>query len=86
MNLPNISQKAPFIVAVEANKKYSWCSCGHSKTEPFCDGSHKSYQNADKTSIMKSVPYISSENKIVKFCGCKHSKNVPICDCSHNFL
>ena len=28
-------------ISVEANKRYSWCSCGLSKKEPLCDGSHK---------------------------------------------
>ena len=38
---PNIAQKGPFPVEVEAGKSYFWCACGQSKTQPFCDGSHK---------------------------------------------
>ncbi|HEX4975029.1 MAG TPA: CDGSH iron-sulfur domain-containing protein, partial [Pseudomonadales bacterium] len=30
----------PFAVDVEAGKSYFWCSCGQSKKQPFCDGSH----------------------------------------------
>ena len=28
-------------IFVEANKRYSWCSCGLSNKQPLCDGSHK---------------------------------------------
>lgn len=84
--LPKISQKAPYKVSVEAGKKYFWCSCGLSQTQPFCDGSHKAHKNADGTSIMKSVPYEATQNEVIKFCGCKHSKMGVICDGSHNQL
>ena len=41
MSEPNIAQKAPYAVAVEAGKTYYWCACGKSAKQPFCDGSHK---------------------------------------------
>ena len=41
MEKPNIPQKAPYVVDVEEGKTYYWCSCGHSKKQPFCDGAHK---------------------------------------------
>ena len=86
INLPNIAAKSNFPVVVEAGKKYFWCSCGFSKSQPFCDGSHKAYKKEDGTSIMKSVVYEASENKTVYFCGCKHSKNGVLCDGSHKVL
>ncbi len=84
--LPKIAAKAPFKVDVEAGKKYFWCSCGLSQNQPFCDGSHKAYKNADGTSAMKSVVYEALESKRVYFCGCKHSKNGVLCDGAHNSL
>ena len=41
MDKPVIAQLAPAPVDVEAGKDYFWCSCGKSKAQPFCDGSHK---------------------------------------------
>ncbi len=78
-NLPKIAATHPFIVEVEAGKKYYWCACGMSKTQPFCDGSHKG-------SGMKSVPFEATENKKIYFCGCKKTKNGVFCDGSHSSI
>ncbi len=32
-------------VLLKKDKSYSFCSCGQSKVLPFCDGSHKDYNN-----------------------------------------
>ena len=65
--LPVISNKGPYKIEVQAGKKYSWCSCGLSANQPFCDGAHKAYKNEDGTSIMKSVSFIADENKTLYF-------------------
>ena len=36
-----IGGRQPIAVEVEAGESYWWCACGRSKTQPFCDGSHK---------------------------------------------
>ena len=41
MSKAEITQKAPYAVDVSAGKKYFWCACGLSESQPFCDGSHK---------------------------------------------
>ncbi len=84
--LPNIAAKHSFKVDVEAGKKYSWCTCGMTKTVPFCDGAHKAFTNADGTSIMKSLKFEVSENKTVFLCGCKHTKTPPFCDSTHRSI
>ena len=38
---PEIGGREPVAVEVEEGKIYWWCACGRSKTQPFCDGSHK---------------------------------------------
>jgi CDGSH-type Zn-finger protein len=74
---PRIAQKSPFGVQVEAGKSYFWCACGQSKSQPFCDGSHKG-------SEFTPVQYKSDAAKQVWFCGCKHTKNRPLCDGTHS--
>lgn len=39
-----VYDKKPFKMTLEANKKYMWCLCGRSKSQPFCDGTHKHAQ------------------------------------------
>ena len=73
---PNIAQKGPYPVTVEAAKTYFWCACGRSANQPFCDGSHKG-------SEFTPVKYEATESKTVYFCGCKHTANRPFCDGSH---
>ncbi|KAI9142703.1 iron-binding zinc finger CDGSH type-domain-containing protein [Paraphysoderma sedebokerense] len=34
-------QPRPYKVDLEPGKDYWWCSCGRSRNQPFCDGSHK---------------------------------------------
>ncbi len=69
--------KTPFPVKLEAGSDYFWCSCGQSKQQPFCDGSHKA------TSI-SPVRFESDTDKTVYLCGCKKTGNAPYCDGSHN--
>ncbi|MFT6077404.1 MAG: CDGSH-type Zn-finger protein [Myxococcota bacterium] len=76
-SLPNIAKKSPFKIEVEAGKTYYYCSCGLSKSQPFCDGSHKG-------TGLKSIIFKAEESKITYFCGCKHNKSGALCDGSHN--
>jgi CDGSH-type Zn-finger protein len=79
MPTPNIAQKGPFPVEVEAGKSYFWCSCGQSAKQPFCDGSHKGTE-------FNPVKFEATETKKVFFCGCKHSAAPVTCDGTHNKL
>ncbi|GGD38321.1 CDGSH iron-sulfur domain-containing protein [Sinisalibacter lacisalsi] len=76
---PEIAQKAPFAVDVEEGKNYFWCACGRSKTQPFCDGSHKG-------TGLAPVKFTADASKKVFFCGCKHSQKAPMCDGTHSRL
>ena len=38
---PVVAQPFPYFVDVEEGKKYFWCACGLSSTQPFCDNSHQ---------------------------------------------
>ena len=41
MENPASPQKSPYKVKVKKGKIYSWCTCGLSKNQPFCDNSHR---------------------------------------------
>ncbi len=81
MAKPVIPQKGPYVVDVEEGKKYYWCSCGKSSTQPFCDGKHKE----DETDF-KPVSFIPEKSGKVYLCGCKHTKKPPYCDGTHTSL
>jgi CDGSH-type Zn-finger protein len=78
-DVPMIAQKAPIPVEVEAGKSYFWCACGQSKTQPFCDGSHK----GTSFSPMKVT---AEDSRTMWFCGCKQSAKAPFCDGAHKAL
>lgn len=73
------AQKAPYKVIVENGSKYTWCACGRSKSQPFCDGSHKG-------TGLSPITYVADKDGAVFFCGCKASGNKPICDGTHSKL
>lgn len=76
-----IPKRGPYEATVEAGKRYSWCACGLSAKQPFCDGEHKKHPDAPKpVRIFPDAPATLS------FCGCKQTKNPPYCDGSHNAL
>lgn len=79
MSNPKRASATPYAVEVEAGKSYFWCACGESKSQPFCDGSHK---GTDFT----PVKYEAKASKKVFFCGCKGTASQPMCDGSHKLI
>ncbi|QLH40299.1 MAG: CDGSH iron-sulfur domain-containing protein [Defluviicoccus sp.] len=74
-----IAQKSPFPVQVEAGRKYAWCACGKSATQPFCDGKHK---DTEFTPLM----FIAEKTETLWLCGCKRTHTPPTCDGTHASL
>jgi CDGSH-type Zn-finger protein len=79
MSEPEIGGRAPIPVEVEAGKSYWWCACGRSKTQPFCDGSHK-------LTFFTPIEFKAAKSEKVFFCTCKRSTRKPTCDGSHKKL
>ena len=50
-NLPRMSACEPAVVNVEAGKVYSWCTCGLSVKQPFCDNAHRDIEGGPYRSI-----------------------------------
>lgn len=80
---PKIAQKGPYVLETAVGT-YEWCACGHSKTQPFCDGSHK----AAGFGGMPNFPLLAevTEAGPKEWCGCKHTKTPPYCDDTHKTL
>mgnify|MGYP000303641411 CR=1 FL=1 len=68
---------SPIECELEANKKYAWCTCGHSNSQPFCNGAHR------KAEATPSMVFEVPEAKTAFLCNCKLTKNPPYCDGSH---
>lgn len=74
-----IGGRRPIPINVEAGKSYWWCACGRSKSQPFCDGSHKG-------TGLAPVPFTAEATEEVWLCGCKQTSGKPFCDGTHNGL
>src|SRR5271156_4490685 len=64
--VPEIGGRRPIAINVVAGESYWWCACGRSKTQPFCDGSHKG-------SEFRPQEWKATANEEVWFCTCKRS-------------
>ena len=52
-------------IKLKAGKKYSICSCGLSKSLPFCDNTHREF-NAANNIEYKSVKITPEKDTIIK--------------------
>ena len=76
---PNTPRLGPYEIEVQEGRPYLWCTCGHSQTQPFCNGMHR------VGSFLPLVHHAEKTGK-VKFCGCKRTKTPPLCDGTHKLL
>ena len=65
----------PQKINVTAGQK-AWCTCGLSKTQPYCDGSH---QTTDKKPFLENI----HKDCEMFICACGKTQNAPFCDGSH---
>ena len=61
MTEPFIADIQPKAVELKAGQTVWWCSCGRSKSQPFCYGSHQGSEFAP-------VAYTAEKNVKVFFC------------------
>ncbi|ABZ77846.1 ferredoxin-dependent glutamate synthase [Shewanella halifaxensis HAW-EB4] len=73
---PIVADNKPIKVSLTQGKEYYFCSCGRSKNQPFCDGSHAG-------SEFKPKAFKADKTEDAFLCQCKHSANPPFCDGSH---
>jgi len=75
-DVPIIAATRPVKVELEEGKSYFWCSCGKSKNQPFCDGSHAGTE-------MTPQKFTAEKSGDAFLCQCKASANAPFCDGTH---
>lgn len=78
MKNPEIAARAPVVTELEPGTYY-WCSCGKSRNQPYCDGSHEGTD-------FSPVEFTVDVKKEVALCQCKHTKTAPYCDGTHKEL
>lgn len=76
---PLVASRKPYPVELKAGRSYSWCACGRSQRQPFCDGSHRG------TGI-EPVRFTTEVDREGALCGCKRTGRAPFCDGTHNAL
>ena len=76
MNNPTVADNKPARVTLSKGQEYHFCTCGKSRSQPFCDGSHAG------TSFTPRV-IVSEEDGDAYLCACKHTGNTPFCDGTH---
>ena len=77
---PRVARYKAYYTELEEGRTYLWCRCGRSRSQPFCDGSHRG------TDFLPVRHVAAAKGEEVLFCGCKHTKTPPFCDGSHNNL
>jgi len=78
--IPKIPMYGPYNLHLEPGKLYSWCSCGLSKSQPWCDQSHKG------TNFRPVRFRVTTQQSFHSICGCKYTENPPFCDARHAIL
>ncbi|CAD5117954.1 DgyrCDS6695 [Dimorphilus gyrociliatus] len=81
-----IYDKKPFKIFLEAGKTYSYCTCGWSRSQPFCDGQHRRIDGTSeikRTQKFRPIRFTVEKSKEYWLCNCKQSNNRPYCDGTH---
>ena len=74
--IPVIAGHNPIRVSLKKGETYYYCTCGKSKSQPFCDGAHQGTPFTPKA-------FQPEEDGIFNLCQCKHTANQPFCDGAH---
>ncbi len=78
MTEARIAAKRPIEVRLETGECW-WCAGGESKSQPFCDGSHRG-------TLLTPLKIVVDEAKEVFLCACKRTQTPPYCDGTHKKL
>ncbi|MGD8956788.1 MAG: glutamate synthase-related protein [Chromatiaceae bacterium] len=73
---PIIADNKPVKVNLSKGQEYHFCTCGRSRSQPFCDGSHAGTEFTPRV-------IVSDQDQEAYLCACKHTANAPFCDGTH---
>jgi glutamate synthase domain-containing protein 2/CDGSH-type Zn-finger protein len=76
MENPIIADNKPVKVNLSKGQEYHFCTCGRSRSQPFCDGSHAGTEFTPRV-------IVSDADQEAYLCACKHTRNAPFCDGTH---
>ena len=76
MKNPIVADNKPVKVQLSKGQEYHFCTCGRSRSQPFCDGSH-----VDTPFTPRVI--VADKDREAYLCACKHTRNAPYCDGSH---
>lgn len=79
MDQPVIADRKPMAVDLSAGESYSWCRCGRSGSQPFCDGSHRG-------TGFEPLFFTAEDSGEAHLCLCKQTSSPPYCDGTHAAL
>ena len=80
-SMPVYAGYYPIHIYLYRGKVYEWCSCGHSWSNPFCNGQCKWIMTR-----CRPVKFNVSESGYYKLCNCKMSANAPFCNSTHKLV
>ena len=85
--LPEGAAAPPSSRAITLGSPYTYCSCGHSQTDPFCDSTCASAPLALLHHAHPPLAFTCTKRQtFVLLCGCKRTRDPPFCDGSHSKL
>ena len=76
MSNPIIADNKPVKVNLSKGQEYHFCTCGRSRSQPFCDGSHAGTEFTPRV-------IVSDADQEAYLCACKHTRDAPFCDGTH---
>ncbi len=76
---PYIADTKPKPLDLKAGETIWWCTCGRSKNQPLCDGSHQGTE-------FTPLEFTAEKDDRYFFCQCKRSGGPPLCDGSHKAI
>ncbi len=74
--LPIVAGNSPIAMELIKGTEYYFCTCGRSRSQPLCDGSHSGTDFTPKS-------FVAEETTTGFLCACKHTGNAPFCDGTH---